>query len=381
MSLRPPNSAAGRGLRRVLLAVHTYAAYGQRIVEGILQYAEMHAGWEFQIFRESQDPYQSALPDGVIAEIFDGPLGQDVARMISGGTPAVLTTSQAPPDLAPRVMADNLAVGATGADHLLDLGFDRLGFLATQPRAFARQRQDGFVQEARQRGVDVDLFPLDGTMTVNQWVQQLSKPIGIMAAEDMTAVHLANVCREMNIMVPEQVAILGVDNDELACRMTTPPLSSIDHGTRRIGFEAAALLDRLMDGQAPPGEDVRVPPEGVIVRQSTSTLAIEDVDVARAVRFIRENIADGIGPKDVIAALPVARRTLETGFRRCLGRTIGQEVMRVRIARVKHLLIETELAMPEICELAGFSYPSQLSKAFKREVGQAPSDYRRAKRL
>jgi LacI family transcriptional regulator len=159
--------------------------------------------------------------------------------------------------------------------------------------------------------------------------------------------------------------------------MSTPPLSSIDHGARRIGFEAARLLDDLLSGNTSPDGPIQVPPVKVVVRQSTDTLAIEDPNVARAVRFIRQRIADGIGPKDVIASMPVARRSLEAGFRRCLDRSIGQEITRLRIERVRKLLRETDLALPEICELTGYRYPSQLSAMFSKHVGISPSRFRR----
>jgi LacI family transcriptional regulator len=202
-----------------------------------------------------------------------------------------------------------------------------------------------------------------------------------MAAEDMTAVHLANACQQVGAMVPQQVAILGVDDDRRACRMTTPPLSSIDHGAREAGFRAAELLAGLMEGQPPPEHPIYVQPRCVVTRQSTNTLAIDHPDVARATRFIHENFHEGITPRDVVASVPVARRSLETAFRRHLGRTILQEIQRVRIDRVKYLLSQTDLAMPEICELTGSSSPSRLSQAFKNAVGLPPSHYRRESRL
>ncbi|MFW5733211.1 MAG: substrate-binding domain-containing protein [Planctomycetota bacterium] len=383
MSDIPTTTRKQHRLHRVLIAVPTYAAYGRRIVDGVLEFADKNPGWEFERSREPEELYTGQQPDGVIRGISTGPLGKTIARFEKKGTPCVSVTDPALP--LPQVLMDDVAVGEMAAGHFLDLGFEQLGFLSYTPYQFACERLEGFTRAARRSGAMVHTLPLSDngslTMSVEKWLGELPLPIGILAAEDMTAVHLANACQEQGVMVPQQVAIIGVDNDTRACRMANPPLSSIDHGAREVGFRAAQLLENLMAGQAPPDEPIYVQPRGIITRQSTNTLAIEDPNVARAVRYIHDRFAERITPGDVVAAIPVARRTLETAFRRCLGRTILQELQRVRIDRVKHLLRETDLAMPEICELSGFSSPSRLSKAFKKAVGHPPSHYRSQSRL
>lgn len=370
-------------LRRVLVAVRTYAAYGRRIIDGIIDFADRQLAWELESSRNPSELYLGRKPDGVITNISTGPQAELIETFHRQGIPCVAVTDPESP--FPQVLIDNVAVGEMAAKHLLQRGFDQLGFLAYDLLFFARQRKNGLVGAARQAGASVHLFPLtpagEPEITVEAWLEQLPRPVGILAAEDMTAVHLANVCREVKAMVPQQVAIIGVDNDSRACRMTTPPLSSIDHGAREVGFEAAGLLERLMAGQGAPEQPLYVPPSRVVERQSTNTLAIDHPQVARAARFIHDSFHEGITPRDVVAKIPMARRSLETAFRRCLGRTILQEIRRVRIERVKHLLFQTDLAMPEICELTGFTSPSRLSQAFKSAVGVPPTHYRRASRL
>jgi LacI family transcriptional regulator len=352
-------------------------------VDGVLEFADQNPGWEFESSREPEELYAGQPPDGVIRGISTGPLGKTIARFEKKGIPCVSVTDPALP--LPQVLMDDVAVGEMAAGHFLDLGFEQLGFLAYQQFHFAVDRREGFSRAAQRRGAEVHVYPMkhEGkpAIPVEKWIKQLPLPIGILAAEDVTAVHLANVCQELGVMVPQQVAIIGVDNDTRACRMANPPLSSIDHSAREVGFQAAQLLNDLMAGQHAPDEPIYVQPRAIVTRQSTNTLAIENPNVARAVRFIHDRFPEGIAPKDVVAAIPMARRTLETAFRRSLGRTILDEIQRVRIDRVKHLLRETDMAMPEICELTGFRCPSRLSKAFKNAVGIPPSQYRSQSRL
>lgn len=362
-------------LRHVLVAISTYAAYGQRIIDGICDYADRHRQWEFLPIRNPTDRYNGPAVDGVITE-FARP--EWLASLPQGAATVLVTSSEHAPDL-PVVLADNHAVGVMAANYFQSLGFGHLGFFGMGGHRYVTQRQQGLTDRADQLGLAVHNFPATDpapAKTIYAWIESLPKPIGVLAAEDASAVALANHCRDLDVLVPENVAVLGVDDDPRLCRMSNPPISSIDHGARRIGFEAAQLLHRMLDGQPAPNEPILLPPVQVIPRQSTDTLAIEDPNVARAVRFIRDHIADGISPKDVIASMPVARRTLEAAFRRCLNRSIGQEIMRLRIEAVRKFLRETDLALPEICELTGFSYPSQLSASFSKHAGLSPRQFR-----
>jgi len=180
--------------------------------------------------------------------------------------------------------------------------------------------------------------------------------------------------------VPDEVAVVAVDNDELLCELAHPPLSSVIPNTRRTGYEAAALLDRLMSGGKSRGETHLIPPLGVATRLSTDVLAIEDPHVSRAVRFIREHACDGINVQDVLRAVPQSRRLLEGRFRKLLGRTPHEEILRVQVQRVKQLLTETDLTLDAIAERTGFSHTEYLSVVFRREVGTPPGRFREQNR-
>jgi LacI family transcriptional regulator len=176
--------------------------------------------------------------------------------------------------------------------------------------------------------------------------------------------------------VPEQIGVLGVDDDHLLCEFSSPPLSSVIPDTQRTGWQAAEMLSRLMRGEKVAPELHLVSPVGICARQSTDVTAVEDVHVARAAQFIREHACGGIGVSDVAAAVPLARRSLEKRFRALLGRTLREEITRVQMQRVKDLLVGTDLPLAQIAERAGFRYVEYLTVAFKRECGVPPSVFR-----
>jgi LacI family transcriptional regulator len=189
-----------------------------------------------------------------------------------------------------------------------------------------------------------------------------------------------DACRGAGLAIPDEVAVLGVDNDELLCELAAPPLSSVMPNTLRTGYEAAALLDRMMRGEAVRPVAHLIPPVGVVARQSTDVLALDDRAVAQAVRFIREHACEGINVGDVLRGVPLSRRVLEQRFRRLLGRTPREEILQVRLARVKQLLTETDLTLYRVAERTGFEHVEYLSVVFKRETGRTPRQFRTAAR-
>ena len=384
-------------LSHVLVAVETFSGYQRRIVQGVIAYAGRHRPtWDFLF-----DPRPAVnraeklgrFPDaeGVIAHLDprEPAVGLAMRRFRERGVPVVVV-EQLPAEGVPAVLIDNGAIGRMAFDHLRGKGFTRFAFLGGPgPWVFA-ERRAAFAAAVEGAGMGGVLEPPPGSEdwgmsagsrdAMRAWVAGLPKPVGLLAANVDLARRAASACREVGAAVPESVAVLGVDHDELVSQLTVPPLSVIDHGMERAGFEAAALLDRLMRGEPPPADPVVLPPAGVIERQSTDTLAVEDEDVREAVRLIREGAADGLGVPGVLRAIPVSRRKLELGFRRHLGRTMHGEVVRVRVERAKRLLAETEMPLPEVAERCAFRHASRLSEAFARHVGRTPSAYRRASR-
>jgi LacI family transcriptional regulator len=216
---------------------------------------------------------------------------------------------------------------------------------------------------------------------VPRWIAALPTPVGIFAAVDYFGVALTQVCREIGLRIPEDVAVLGVDNDDVYCRLARPPLSSVIPSAQRVGYEAGALLDQLLNGHKPPREPVLVEPLGIQTRRSTEVLATDDEDVVAAARFIRESAHQPIKVADVLRVVPVSRRALERRFRRALGRGLAEEISRVRLERGRRLLAETDLSMSRVAEHSGFTDASHLTSVFHRELGITPSEYRRQTRV
>ncbi|HEY7424031.1 MAG TPA: substrate-binding domain-containing protein, partial [Gemmataceae bacterium] len=285
---------------------------------------------------------------------------------------------------------DDVAVGRLAAAHLLDRGFTHFGFVGQPNHAYSTQREQGFREIVEQAGHRVVcyhdhhalLFAPMGRLwaldrDVQHWVRALPKPVGLFAPNDIWGVQLAEVCRQLDLRVPEDVALLGVDNDDLLCNLARPALSSIALPAERLGHEAAALLDRLLARERPPEQPLLLPPRGVVIRRSSDALALHDPDVAAAVRFIREHSHLLLSVSDVLAEVPVSRRSLERRFRLALRRGVWAEIRRVHLERARELLTSTDMPLAEVAQQSGFSGGVQLSVVFRQETGLTPSAYRR----
>ena len=365
--------------KRVLVMVGTEYAYNRAILGGVGDYQDHQGRWEY-LFETAihPDPVQRGGVDGMIVELRDAATHAAVRR----ASVPVVTVAGAPDiDGTVAVTHDNHAVGMMAANHLADLGLHQLAFVTHSADAFAQHRRDGFVAGCAGRRIKCILpeRPFAGSRyeaSLAAFLRKLPRPVGIFAATDRNAFDVARVCKQLAISIPEEVALLGVDNDVEICRLSNPPLSSIDHGSRRVGYEAAKLLDRWMATGKRPAGPIAVPPAGVIARRSTDLLAVDDPDVAAAIRFIRQNAGDALKVGDVLRFVAISRRTLEIRFRRAIGRSIHDEITRVRMDRARHLLISSDWTMPHIAAACGFPFSSQFSNAFKKQNGMAPVAFR-----
>jgi LacI family transcriptional regulator len=379
--------------RSVALLIETSNAYARGVLEGIIDYIRHHERWS--LFLPEQE--RGARPpnwlsrwkgDGIIARIET----DEIARVMRKSRLPVVDVSAARhlPDI-PWVETDDEAVATVAAEHLIERGFRHLAFCGDAGFNWSTWRQQHFERIVREAGCEYhahnSIPRMDSSYSWNRekrglatWLNRLPRPVGIMACYDIKSQQLLEVCREFDIAVPEEVAVLGVDNDRLLCDLADPPLSSVICNTHRTGYEAASLLDRMMSGEILGSESILVEPLGIETRQSTDILAIDDPDVAAAVRFIRENATSGINVGDVLRKVPLSRRILENRFRKILDRTPHEEITRLRINRIKHLLVETDLALSEIAVRTGFQHVEYMTVAFKKAVGMPPRSYRQAER-
>ena len=374
---------------RVALIVETSLASGRDILRGIARYLRAHGPWS--IYHEPRALEESVPPwlgqwngDGIIARIQNKPIADAV---IGTGLPVVDVLGLVPGLPVPLVHVDDRAVARLGAEHLLERGFRHFGFCAVEGANWSGTRQHEFETIVRQAGFDCSVcrLPPDTRGLANweaqqdlltDWVLALPRPVGVMVCNDPRGQLVLEAARRAGAAVPEQLAVIGVDNDEPLCEISDPPLSSIMPDHDRVGFEGAALLDRLLRGEATVDNRIYVPPSGLITRLSSDILAIDDPHVAMAVRFIREHACDGIGVDDLAAQLPLSRSTLQRRFRKALGRTVHDEILRIRLRRVEELLVDTELSLETVADKAGFAHRQYLGEIFKARTGYTLAQYR-----
>lgn len=300
--------------------------------------------------------------------------------------PAVDLINESDELVLPRVLPDNYAIGKTAAEHFLSRGFENLAYYQAFDANVEKERMRGFLETVVAAGksfshVDLSKHPrLKGNKRIarlGEKLKKLPKPIGIMGQYDYSAKELIYACEAAGIPVPEQVAVVGADNDPISCELGPITLTSVDSNLYGRGWEAAALLDRLMKGEPPPDEPIRIPPKGIIVRQSSDILAVGDNHVAKALRFIWANLSKNIKTDDVVKASGVSRTMLYTLFKKHLRTSLKDVILAERINRLKELLVKTDEKLDVLASEVGFITGNRLSKAFTREVGIPPYAFRK----
>jgi LacI family transcriptional regulator len=372
--------------REVALLIESSNAYARGLLQGVVHYVREHQPWILHLKEQGRgdDPpawLEKWRGDGIIARIETPVIARAIART---GLPTIdVSAARLLPKL-PWVETDDARIAALAADHLHERGFRHYAFCGDARFNWSRWREEEFCRQLKELGFACHVYtpgvsPDDSAAQIEditRWLATLPKPVGIMACYDTRGRQVLEACRRRGLSVPYEVAVVGVDNDELLCELSIPPLTSVIPNPQRTGYEAAALLDKAMGGVKVAPSAHRIPPLGVAARQSTDVLAIDDQAVARAVHYIRENACLGINVADVLATVPLSRRALEQRFSRLLGRTPREEIQQVRLDRVRQLLTDTDLPLYTIAERTGFEHVEYLSVVFKRETKLTPSRYR-----
>jgi len=378
---------------QVALIIESSVSYGRSILQGIARYMSSHHRWSvyFEQHELGTPPptwLASSHWDGILCRPTDPALARRLKRM---KVPVVDLNDLHENLKLPWVGSNHRAIGCLGANHFVERGFRNFAFCGVSNELWAGQRRDGFravverddlplpVYESPWRGSSVSRWDLE-IQRIGEWLKSLPKPIGVMACNDARALHLLDACHQAGILVPEEVAVIGVDNEEIFCELCNPALSSVAPDAERIGYQAAELLDKLMSGQSPPAERILVDPVRVVTRRSSDTLAIKDRTVAAAIRFISEQALHGCSVTELIKHVHVSRSFIERKFRQHLKRSPQAEIRRVQASRIKQLLAETDFTLERISELSGFEHPEYMSVVFKRLFGQTPGQYRKQMR-
>lgn len=399
---RAAREAAGTGRPLVAVILDAASPYDRLIIGGVAQYAREHGPWSLYV---EEDPLQR-LPDlgrwhgqGIIANFDD----RAVARAIEGLSLPIVGVGGGfgwydPASGIPYVYTDNERIARLGAEHLLACGFEQLafcGFQRTQVNGWVAERATAFANACREAGRSCDVFTgRQGTarrwrelqVELCDWISGLPKPVGIMACNDARARHVLEACRSLGLVVPRDVAVLGVDNDEVMCEVTDPPLSSVDQSARRIGYEAAAVLDRLIRSRAgngsaaPPPRRAVISPIGVVARASTDTMATDDETVQLVLERLRANPWERPDVAALAREACVSRSTLEHRFRETVGRSIHEAFVRQRVAGVRRLVTETDLPLKAIAARTGFKSVQYMTTFLNRHTGLTPARLRSVER-
>ncbi len=376
---------------QVLLVFLTRFEESMAMLKGIAHYERTHQLWA--AFHDDQaraetEPHwlRSKKWHGVISRHTTPGLVQVCAEL---KIPLVDLNDIEPYPGVPKVRPDNVGLGHLGAEHFLERGHQHFGFTGFSNDGWSCERRDGFVEALRLAGRECDVFDVNypGDLTpvwdeaqiasLANWLKRLPKPVGVMACMDLRAQQIINAAQANDILVPEEVAILGVNNDPIRCEMTYPPLSSVVPNAFKSGYTAAEMLAEMLAGRKPKSYDLRIEPVGVVTRPSTDVLAIADRNMATALSFIRERACHGITVDEVMRHAYASRSQLEKKFRHFLGRSPQAEIRRVQVGKIRQLLIETDFPLKKIAELTGFEHVEYMCVLFKRLTGDSPGIYRK----
>ena len=370
--------------KKILLLLEPVLAHQRRVLIGISDYAAEHPGWRFCSWNElGRVPTVEAVSgwdvDGAIVRVQNTRFPEQAAE---AGVPCVIVGTGSGGVGSSRVEPDQAMIGRLAAEHLMECGLVSFAFYGVSGYRASSGRLDGFRAALGEHGY-VPKVLLGGGRTRRagfearrRWIRSLPTPVGLMAFNDLRAWDMISSCRDAGRRVPEDVAIVGVDNDDLVCRVVNPPISSVDTNAERIGYEAAGLLARMMRGRDKQTQ-VIVEANGVIARKSSDVLALDDAAAAAAVRFVREHVQDRIDVSAVVDHVSLSRRALERRFKAATGRALGEEIRLSRLNRARGLLLDSALALERIAEASGFLDAKQMGAAFRKYLRTSPMKYRR----
>lgn len=380
---------AKSSIPHVALLIETSRSHGRGLLNGIRQYITEKEEWSVFVMPRSLD---SQVPGWISRWEGDGILSrttsQEMADAItSSGIPAIELRSTKLEHSFPFLGIDNRAMGRMVAEHFLERGIRHFGVYEIGCEVYFEERRDNYIQTIQNAGYEVSVFSSPDDSEVPRewekhqekmvnWVRELPKPVGIMACTDQLGFWLLDACDRAGISVPDEVAVVGVENDDILCMMARPPLSSVAFNSTRIGYEAAALLSRMMKGEAAPEEAYLLNPLGIVTRQSSDVVAVDDPELALALRFIRENACRGIQVSDILKAVPMSRTALERQMKSAIGRSPKAEIIRTQMERAKELLASTDLSLSQITQRIGFRHTQHFSTLFKEKTGETPGEFR-----
>jgi LacI family transcriptional regulator len=379
--------------RRVALMIELdwVVKYLVKTYAGCQKYAA-EVGWDCTIHPfidhiSKRSPGQQTY-DGILGRV--GPEATDDVR--NTGVPVVNVRINSPVGVFPSVFPDFHEAGVMAAKHLMARGFRQFAFLGYAHDKSSQLELNGLRSAIAPSGLPCTVFRFPITSPTRKrtwggfisdlgaWIDTWTTPIGVYGVHDVPCRYLMDLCQSKGLHLGRDVAVIGTGNENAICDSPAPSLTSVDLGYSQVGYQAAAMLDRLMDGESPPDEPLLIPPAALIPRESTDSYAVDDAVVARALLFIAEHSHESITVDDVAAATPTTRRSLERRFAKVMRRTISDEILRLRLERAKRRLVETDEPLKYVSAASGFSGRRSFDRAFIRSEGVSPSKYRKQRR-
>ena len=374
-------------MKRIILLIETSREFGRQLIIGIARYSRLNGPWSFykeQIGLKSSIPHLTNWkPDGIIMR--DSLIKEE---LIGLKIPTILVQhdSSLSKEL-PVIITDSASIAKMASEHFIERGFKNFAFCGFDHFEWSNKRKHNFCLHNDKAGFETHIYSSprkkkiidweNEQQHVCDWLKTVPKPVGLMACNDDRGQHILEVCKRLSFKVPEDVAVIGVDNDPMVCEIEEPPLTSIALNVDAAGFEAAKLLDDMINRQTIERQHIKVSPTHIVQRQSSEILAVDDAEVASAIRFIKENAKNKILVSDVVKATHVSRRTLEQRFKKVIHQSIYDKIRKVRVELITKLLIETDLPISHITSFFNFTDIEHISRYFKKEKGIGLREYRK----
>lgn len=376
---------------KVAVLLDAARAYDRDLLKGITHFNKLYDKFNFFFYTPKyiHPDHQSKLikrlsdwePEGIICRELQG-----IEPILAWNLPVIVSPHTRLHPHCINLWADNVKIGDLAAEYFLHKGYRHLGLLGFKEFAWSLERENGYQMRAGKNHVRVERFLFDDTRMLWEelpqrlvaWLKKIPKPCAIFSVTDELNTHLLEAAKQADYKVPDELAMLGVDNDEFLCDMTIPPLSSIDQNARAAGLEVASTLLQWMETHIKPADNVIISPKGIIERHSTTALAIEDETVRAALNFINVHAPfHEIDVNDVVLSTTNSRRILEKKFNQWLNSTILDEIRKVRIKRIQYFLEESNLTTQQIAYEMGFGNPNNITRYFKNATGITPLEYRK----
>lgn len=372
---------------KVALLIETSREFGRSFLYGVARYSRTHGPW---VFYKETGGLERSIPkikdwgaDAVMTRTI-----KDIDQLHGLNIPIIYVIHHERDDSPyPSVTTNSENIARMAAEYFLDRGFRNFAYCGFDTMPWSVQRGENFNRLINQAGFEVRHYTQPASKSLRHWeneqkiladwLKKLPKPVAVMACNDDRGQHVIEASKTVNIKIPEEMTVLGVDNDVLVCDLCEPPLSSISLNTEKAGYDSAELLDKLMHGAKMTGQKIVVEPTHIVTRRSTDILSIQDPEVADALRFIRNNCREQISVDDVVASLSVSRRVLEKRFRKQLNRSVLEEIRKARTNAAAQMLVETEMSIAQIAEKLGYTETAHLSRYFHKEKGLSPVAFRK----